>query len=167
MTSGEGKGAKIKDDWIIINKDYSSQRYVDLDQITPANVSGLNEVCEIQLNEPIWFSSGILKVGRTLYVSTSRVTYAFDAATCDLRWRYVIDYKQVPANNNNRGPGYLDGKISRGTGDGRVIGSMPRPARCYGTRWARQTLPNMKPSIRPRLPGRGKCLSASLSAIRA
>ena len=58
-------------------------------QITPANVSGLKEVCEIQLNEPIWF------------------------------WRYVIDYKQVPANNNNRGPGYLDGKIFRGTGDGR------------------------------------------------
>lgn len=61
--SGEGKGAKIKDDWITINKDYSSQRYVDLDQITPTNVSGLKEVCEIQLNEPIWFSSGILKVG--------------------------------------------------------------------------------------------------------
>jgi glucose dehydrogenase len=100
--SGEGKGGKIKNDWITINKDYSSQRYVDLDQITPANVSGLKEVCEIQLNEPFWFSSGILKVGRTLYVSTSRVTYAFDAATCDLRWRYVIDCKQVPANNNNR-----------------------------------------------------------------
>jgi hypothetical protein len=33
--SGEGKGA--------------------LDQITPANVSGPKEVCEIQLNEPIWF----------------------------------------------------------------------------------------------------------------
>jgi glucose dehydrogenase len=25
------------EDWITINKDYSSQRYVDLDQITPAN----------------------------------------------------------------------------------------------------------------------------------
>src|ERR1700730_11663305 len=99
--SGEGKGAKIKDDWITINKDYSSQRYVNLDQITPANVSGLKEVCEIQLPEPTWFSSGILKAGRTLYVSTPRVTYAFDAATCDLRWRYVIDYKKVPANNND------------------------------------------------------------------
>lgn len=27
-------------DWTTINKDYSSQRYVDLDQITPQNVGG-------------------------------------------------------------------------------------------------------------------------------
>src|SRR5262245_65626846 len=58
------------EDWITVNKDYSSQRYVDLDQITPANVSELKEVCEIQLNEPVRFSSGLLKVGRTLYVTT-------------------------------------------------------------------------------------------------
>jgi glucose dehydrogenase len=56
--SGKGDGAKIKDDWITINKDYSSQRYVDLDQITPANVGSLKELCEIQLNEPIFFNSG-------------------------------------------------------------------------------------------------------------
>jgi glucose dehydrogenase len=35
------------DDWFTINKDYSSQRYVDLDQITPANVGELKEICEI------------------------------------------------------------------------------------------------------------------------
>ncbi|MCI0601302.1 MAG: PQQ-binding-like beta-propeller repeat protein, partial [Beijerinckiaceae bacterium] len=109
------------DDWITINKDYSSQRYVDLDQITPANVGKLKEVCEIQLNEPVWFSSGILKVGRTLYVNTPRTTTAFDAASCDLRWRYVLDYKQAPSGIPNRGAGYLDGKIFRGTTDGRLI----------------------------------------------
>ena len=52
------------DDWYTINKDYASQRYVDLDQITPQNVDNLKEVCEVDLNEPSWFSSGILKVGR-------------------------------------------------------------------------------------------------------
>jgi len=62
------------DDWFTINKDYSSQRYVNLDQITPRNVGRLNEVCEIDLNEPSWFSSGILKVGSTLYLTTRRVT---------------------------------------------------------------------------------------------
>jgi glucose dehydrogenase len=35
------------EDWITVNKDYSSQRYVDLDQITPANVGELKEICEI------------------------------------------------------------------------------------------------------------------------
>jgi alcohol dehydrogenase (cytochrome c) len=113
--------APQSDDWITINKDYSSRRYVDLDQITPANVSNLKEICEIQLNEPNLFSSGILKVGRTLYTSTVRQTVAFDAATCDLRWQKIVPFKQIPAATNHHGLGYLDGKIFRGTTDGQMI----------------------------------------------
>jgi alcohol dehydrogenase (cytochrome c) len=109
------------DDWITINKDYSSQRYVDLVQITPANVGNLKEVCEIQLNEPNLFSTGPLKVGRTLYVNLAQATYAFDAATCDLRWLYPINYQKTPGTGNNRGSAYLDGSIFRGTPDGYVI----------------------------------------------
>ncbi|MGC2199128.1 MAG: PQQ-binding-like beta-propeller repeat protein [Stellaceae bacterium] len=109
------------DDWITINKDYSSQRYVDLDQITPRNVDKLKEVCEIQLNEPVYFNSGILKVGRTLYTTTLRGTYAFDAVTCELNWRHTIDFKEALAGLSNRGAAYLDGKIFRGAADGHVI----------------------------------------------
>jgi alcohol dehydrogenase (cytochrome c) len=109
------------DDWITINKDYSSQRYVDLDQITPRNVDQLKEVCEIQLNEPVYFNSGIVKVGRTLYTTTFDATYAFDAVTCDLRWREVVKFERTIAGLSNRGVGYLDGKIFRGTADGRLI----------------------------------------------
>jgi len=65
---------------------------VDLDQITAANVGSLNEVCEIRLNEPIPFSTGILKVGRTLYVNTARFTVALDAATCAKRWQYTVQF---------------------------------------------------------------------------
>jgi PQQ-dependent dehydrogenase (methanol/ethanol family) len=119
--AGSDAAAPPPEQWITINKDYSSQRYVDLDQITPANVGGLKEVCELQLNEPSSFNSGMLMVGRTIYVDTLRATYAVDAATCDLRWRNDIDFKLVPRTNSNRGPAYLDGKIFRGTGDGRVI----------------------------------------------
>ena len=39
----------------------------------------IGEICEIQLNDPVFFSSGLLKIGRTLYVNTYRGTYAFDA----------------------------------------------------------------------------------------
>ena len=88
-------------EWTTINKDYSSQRYVDLDQITPKNVGGLKESCEFQLNEASWFSSGLLIVDRTLYVDTMRATYAIDATTCALRWRTVLKFS-VPANINNR-----------------------------------------------------------------
>ena len=62
--------ADAREDWITVNKDYTSQRYVDLDQITPENVRQLKPVCEIELNEPSWFTSGLLMVGRTLYAST-------------------------------------------------------------------------------------------------
>ena len=114
-------GAPRSDDWITINKDYSRQRYVDLDQITPRNVGKLKEVCEIQLNENSLFSTGLLKVGRTLYLNLSSVTYAFDAATCDLRWLHRINYQQTLKTGNNRGSAYLDGTIYRGTPDGFVI----------------------------------------------
>jgi alcohol dehydrogenase (cytochrome c) len=63
----------------------------------------------------------LVKVGRTLYTTTFRATYAFDAVTCQLRWRHVIDFKQIIAGLSNRGVGYLDGKIFRGSADGRVI----------------------------------------------
>jgi len=69
------------DDRITVNKDYFSQRYVDLDQITPRNVAKLKEICEIQLNEPTFFSSGLLKIGKTLYVNTYDTATAFDATT--------------------------------------------------------------------------------------
>lgn len=120
--AGQGPGG---DDWITINKGYKSHRYVDLDQITPTNVSGLGEVCEIDLNEPSTFTSGILKIGRLLYVTTRRMTYAIDGATCDLRWRYAISDDALKpgnfGNSNNRGVAYLDGALFRGTGDGRLI----------------------------------------------
>jgi alcohol dehydrogenase (cytochrome c) len=115
-----GAQADAASDWITVNKDYSSQRYVDLDQITPANVGSLKEVCEIQLNELSWSSTGLLMVGRTLYLGTGRATYAIDPATCDLRWRELIELKE-PTLLTSRGAGYLDGMIFRGTMDGRVI----------------------------------------------
>src|SRR5262245_8094070 len=73
LLSGAFATADQAEDWININKDYSSQRYVDLDQMTPANVGELKEVCEIQLNEPVYFNSGLLKVGRTQSTNGCRV----------------------------------------------------------------------------------------------
>jgi hypothetical protein len=35
-------------EWTTVNKDYSSQQDVDLGQITPQNVSGLKESCEVR-----------------------------------------------------------------------------------------------------------------------
>ncbi len=52
------------------------------------------------------------------------MTYAIDAETCELRWRHVVhDIVKVGnfRSSNNRGVAYLDGKLFRGTADGRLI----------------------------------------------
>jgi alcohol dehydrogenase (cytochrome c) len=118
-----GAEAQEPGDWFTMNKDYSSQRYVDLDQITPENVSSLKEICEVRLNEPVTavFTSGLLMVGRTLYVNTLRAAYAIDATTCDPLWRYEIKFKTELHNVADRGSGYWDGKIFFGTADGQLI----------------------------------------------
>jgi alcohol dehydrogenase (cytochrome c) len=116
-----GTPAHSAEDWVTVNKDYSSQRYIDLDQITPENVGTLQEACELQLNEASWFSSGLLMVGRMLYVTTLRATYAIDATSCTLRWRHLIELGQRWKQISSRGPGYVDGTVFRGTADGHVI----------------------------------------------
>jgi alcohol dehydrogenase (cytochrome c) len=118
-----GARAQARNDWITMNKDYSSQRYVDLDQITPANVGSLKEICEVRLEEPATavFTSGLLMVGRRLYVNTLQATYALDASTCDLVWRHAIAFKGERRGVASRGSGYWDGKIFFGTADGQLI----------------------------------------------
>ncbi len=118
--AAQASAAQAANDWITMNKDYSSQRYVDLDQINPSNVRALMEVCEAQLNEASWYNSDLLMIGRTIYTATLRATYAIDAATCAVRWRSVIKLGEL-SNISTRGPGYLDGALFRGTADGRVI----------------------------------------------
>ena len=156
--------AQDNQEWITINKDYSSQRYVDLDQINTGNVSALKPVCEAHLNEPSWFSSGVLMVERTLYVSTLRATYAVDAATCEVRWRDVIKLGPT-ANISNRGPAYLNGMIFRGTADGRVIALDAKSGKVmWDQRHVRPKTKWTRSSLLPLL-GTARCSSASPSAI--
>ena len=155
--------AHATNEWITVNKDYSSQRYVDLDQINRENVHQLKEVCEAHLNEPSWFSSGILMVDRSLYVTTLRATYAIDAATCAVRWRSVIKLGQ-PANVSNRGPGYLDGMIFAEPSTVESSRSTPKRGRCYGI--GRKPIPSRtNHSLRRPSRGMARCFSASRSAI--
>ena len=67
-------GARADDspEWVTMNKDVSSQRYVDLDQITPDNVDSVKQVCEFRMNEPTLFNAGVLQVGHTLYTRRGR-----------------------------------------------------------------------------------------------
>jgi alcohol dehydrogenase (cytochrome c) len=121
VSGGWANAARAADDWFTMNKDYSAERYVELDQINKDNVGDLKEVCEVGLNQPAIFGSGLLMAEGTLYVATNRLTVAVDAETCALRWRDVLEFKQKPVGVGTRGLGYGDGKVFRGTHDGRVM----------------------------------------------
>lgn len=122
-------------DWLTVNQGYSSERFVDSDQITPENVRRLRVLCEIRLNEPAWFGSGILKVDRTLFVTTLRATYAVDATTCAPRWRSPVIFRTPLASRfATRGAAYLDGVIYRGTNDGQLLALNAQNGRLI---WAR------------------------------
>ena len=155
--------AETAGDWFTMNKDYSAQRYVDLDQITPENVAGLREVCEVQLNQPVVFTSGLLMVEGTLFVATNRQTVALDAATCAVRWRQVLDFNEPPVGAGARGLGYLDGKVFRGTPDGRVIAFDAKSGKVL---WDVQASIRISSKCFPRRrsPGEARSLSASPSA---
>ena len=118
---------------------------------TPQNLDNLKEVCEIDLNEPSWFSSGILKVGRTLYVTTRRMTYAIDAETCELRWRHVVhDIVKVGdfGSSNNRGVAYLDESSFVALPMAALFRSTPKSARNCGRLLAATKLRQNVPELR-------------------
>jgi len=107
--------------WPSYNLGYSSERYSPLAEITPRNVGRLGPVCETQVGEMGPFQSGLLVIGRRLYLTTPRSTLALDAVTCAVIWRHVHAQPGYNINPSNRGPAYADGRVFRGTADGAVL----------------------------------------------
>jgi len=115
-------------DWPSYNRTLTSERYVPLDEITAANVSKLRVACSYDLGIDTSFQMGPIVVGRTLYGTSEKETFAIDAATCAQQWRVKED---VPDSmlKVNRGIAYLDGRLFRGLQDGRVIAYDARDGR--------------------------------------
>ena len=108
-------------DWLTYNRDYRSQRYSPLRQITPQNVASLVPKCIFQIGEVGPFqASPIVRDGR-MYVTTAHRTLALDAATCKPIWTH--DY--VPAGPElrplNRGVALYQGMVIRGACDGHLF----------------------------------------------
>lgn len=109
--------------WAAYNRTLAGDRYSPLAQITRANVESLRRVCAFQLDRAVNMQSGLLAIGGTLYFTTLEDTYAVDAADCKLRWRHTYHLAREPPfdpNQVNRGLGWLDGRLFRGSNDGRL-----------------------------------------------
>lgn len=107
-------------DWWTYNRSLSGDRYSPLTEINDKNVGNLKQVCAFDGGEPVSFQSGIVAVNGTLYFTVFDSTYAIDGATCAQKWRRKREEPDTFLNVN-RGIGYADGRVFRGTGDGHAL----------------------------------------------
>lgn len=109
------------DDWPYFARTTMSDRFAPQTEITSANVAGLKEHCRYDLGRQTSFQTGPIVVNGTLFLTTDFDTVALDPDTCAVKWRTTETYKPAGALEVNRGAAYLDGRIFRGTQDGRVL----------------------------------------------
>jgi len=113
------------ENWLTYNGGYKSQRYSQLDQITPENVTDLKLQWTLQ-NQVFgaWQSNPIVVDGIMYVTERPNTVMAVDAITGRVFWKY----RHVPAENaliccgaNNRGVAVLDDKVFMGTLDARLV----------------------------------------------
>ena len=107
-------------DWPSYNKTLTSNRFSELSKINTTNVGKLKILCTYDTKQYSAFESGPIVVNGALIATTQFDIFSLDPATCAENWRTHEDY---PANllGANRGAAYLDGRLFRGTEDGRVL----------------------------------------------
>ncbi len=107
-------------EWPSYNGDPGASRFSSLSEINPGNVKNLLRACTYDTGETTSFQSGLLMVKGVIYFTTNAATYAVDASSCELKWKY-----SRPGGRGglgvNRGLAWLDGKLFRGTGDAHVF----------------------------------------------
>ena len=96
-------------------------RFVDLNQITPANAKNLRPVCLYRSEQSASVQTSPLVYGGVMYLTFGRATVAIDAKTCRERWTYIWQPKGQEISPANRGAAIKDGKLVRGTADGYLI----------------------------------------------
>jgi PQQ-dependent dehydrogenase (methanol/ethanol family) len=107
--------------WLSYNNRLDGVRFSPLKQITAANVAQLGEVCRVQIDGPTAFHAGLIVADGVIYTTTGRETYALDAATCAVRWKFDYRAEEERCGGTNRGVAVMDGRVFRGTCDGRLI----------------------------------------------
>lgn len=108
-------------DWPAYNNTANGQRYSQLDQINTTNVATLTEVCRLKIDDSGTFQAGLVQIEGTIYLTNSHDTLAVDPTTCAQRWRNVYRSEQTDVFQINRGVAYANGKLFRGTPDGRLL----------------------------------------------
>jgi len=107
-------------DWPSYNKTLTSERFSNLNQINTKNVAKLKVLCTYDTWRLTSFETGPIMVEGALIGTTEFDIFSIDPSTCAENWR---THEEYPAYilPTNRGAAYLDGRLFRGTDDGRVL----------------------------------------------
>jgi len=111
----------VAQDWPSYNKTLRSDRFSPLDEITPANVGNMRVLCTYDTGQYTGFNSGLLEVNGSLIFATEFDLFSIDANDCRENWRIHENYRPATPQGVSRGAAYLDGRLFRGTQDGRVL----------------------------------------------
>jgi len=109
------------DEWPSYNKTLTSQRYSPLGQINKSNVGSLDVLCTYDTKQFTSLQTGLIMVNGALIGTTEHDIFSLDPAKCKENWRTSERYKAASPLAVNRGAAYLDGRLFRGTQDGRVL----------------------------------------------
>jgi len=107
-------------DWPSYNKTLTSERFSDLNQINTKNVAKLKVLCTYDTWRLTSFETGPIMVEGALIGTTEFDIFSIDPSTCAENWRTHEEYPGYILPTN-RGAAYLDGRLFRGTDDGRVL----------------------------------------------
>lgn len=107
--------------WLTYNNGLDAQRFSPLRQITADNASQLGEVCRVQIDGPTSFHGGLIVNEGVIYTATARETVALDARFCAVLWTYDYTPEEERCGGSTRGVAVHNGRVFRGTCDGRFI----------------------------------------------
>src|SRR5215475_4570965 len=107
-------------DWPSYNKTLTSERFSDLSQISAKNVAKLKVLCTYDTWRLSAFEAGLIMVEGALIGTTEFDIFSINPSTCAENWRTHEEYPAYVLPTN-RGAAYLDGRLFRGTQDGRVL----------------------------------------------
>jgi PQQ-dependent dehydrogenase (methanol/ethanol family) len=118
---GDFKPGVNSSQWPTYNNDYKGQRFSPLAEIRTGNVGRLKEVCRLKVAAGGSFQSGPVIVDRAMYLTTAFDTLSIDPTNCRVQWQSSHELEQVQVWAANRGVAAMNGRVFRGTVDGRLL----------------------------------------------
>jgi alcohol dehydrogenase (cytochrome c) len=120
IAPGENTEPSDSGSWPSYNRTLTSERYSPLHAIDAQNVRDLKVLCSYDTKLRESFETGPLMVDGALIGTTALDIFSIDPTNCRENWRTHEDY-EIHILGLNRGAAYLDGRLFRGTMDGRVL----------------------------------------------